>query len=189
MRARPLVLAAFTVSLAACAAEERAPQLAAADPACFGGRVLSYDSLTAEVVIPPGETCDSGSFIIVFTRGADTLATLSEPREGTVGFIGTADVNGDGRGDFFVATSALSAERNGVLHAYTDSPEAGPLRLPIIGLDSAQRAGYAGGDFFGFGGTNQLVRSFARSGGDTAWFAYSFTDQRWTGITRPDWLR
>ncbi len=189
MRVTPIALATLAASLVACAAEERPAAATAADPACFGGRVLSYGPLTGEVVIPPGETCESGSFILVFTRGADTLATLSEPRQGTVGFIGTADVNGDGRGDFFVATSALTPEKTGILHAYTDSPEAGPLRLPIIGLDSAQRVGYAGHDFFGFGGADQLVRSFLRTTGDTAWFGYSFADLRWDPIPRPDWVR
>lgn len=188
MRRRHAALATLLLA-AACAPAEQAPAVAAADPACFGSRVLAFDSLMAEVVIPPGETCGTGTFLLFFTRGNDTLASLIEPREGTVGFIGTADVNGDGRGEFFVATSALTGDRKGILHAYTDSPDAGPVRLPIAPLDSAQRAGYTGGDRFGFGGTGQLVRAFARASGDTAWFAYAFAEGRWTGITRPDWLR
>lgn len=187
---RPARLAAVLL-LAACARQETAdaPDVAAADPACFGSRVLAYQDLTAEVVIPPGETCETGTFIVFFTRGADTLAQLIEPREGTVGFIGTADVNGDGRGEFFIATSALSGERRGILHSYTDSPMEGPVRLPLAGLTDAQREGYAGGDRFGFGGTDQLVRAHAKVTGDTVWFAYAFRDARWEPVDRPAWVR
>jgi hypothetical protein len=184
-------LAALTLALlaAACVAEERAPDTSVAmDTSCFGGRVLSFQDLVAEVVIPAGEDCASGSFQVVFTRGPDTLTTLTETRTGTVGFIGTADVNGDGRGEFFVATHAAGADARGELYAYTEGP-AGIARMRIAPLDSAQVAGYAGHDRFGFGGADQLVRAFPRGDADTAWFAYSYADAHWRAIARPDWLR
>jgi len=46
---------------------ERAPEVAV-DRSCFGGRVLSFRDLVAEVVIPSGESCDAGTFQVVFTR-------------------------------------------------------------------------------------------------------------------------
>lgn len=180
--AAPLVL----LALAACTAEQRPPS--AADASCFGARVLSFQDLVAEVVIPEGERCERGSFVVSFTRGAGTLASLTESREGTVGFIGTADVDGDGRGEYFVATRALDSTARGVLYAYSDA-SGGIARLRLAPLDSSQLAGYSGHDRFGFGGANQLVRAFPRAAGDTAWFAYEHAQHRWTAIVRPDWVR
>lgn len=170
-----------------CTAEERAPAVTV-DTSCFGGRVLSFRDLVAEVVIPAGEDCVTGSFQVVFTRTDDTLATLTETRVGTVGFIGTADVDSDGRGEFFVATIATGGDARGSLFAYTEG-ENGINRFPITPLDSAQLVGYAGQDRFGFGGGDQLVRAFPRAGADTAWFGYSHGEGRWTTIPRPAWLR
>ncbi len=182
VRTLPVVLL-----LAACSAQERTPA-PAADLSCFGSRVLSFQDLVAEVMIPAGEDCASGSFQVVFTRAQDTLATLTETGEGTVGFIGTADVDADGRGEFFVSTSGSSGDGRGTLYAYTDGPE-GITRLTLAPLDSAQLAGYAGHDRFGFGGADQLVRAFPRTGADTAWYGYSHGEGRWNTIPRPAWLR
>jgi hypothetical protein len=173
--------------LAACAGEERAPE-PVADRSCFGSRVLSFQDLAAEVVIPSGETCASGTFQVVFTRGPDTLETLTETRVGTVGFIGTADVDADGRGEFFVATFGTDAEKRGALFAYAEGNE-GITRLALAPLDAAQLAGYAGHDRFGFGGADQLVRAFPRAAGDTAWFGYSHGESKWNAIERPSWVR
>jgi hypothetical protein len=186
MRVR-LVLPLVAIVLTACGAEERAPE-AAVDTSCFGGRVLSFRDLVAEVVIPAGETCEGGSFQVVFTRGDDTLSTLTENRVGTVGFIGTADVDGDGRGEFFVSTQSTDAAARGALFAYTET-ENGIGRLAITPLDSAQLAGYAGHDRFGFGGGDQLVRAFPRADADTAWFGYAHGTRQWNAIKRPAWLR
>jgi hypothetical protein len=189
VRARSTVALAAAL-LASCTAEQRAPDAAAAeDPAaCFGSRMLSYQSLMAEVVIPAGEACGEGTFAVVFTRGTDTLATLEETRTGAVGFIGTADVDGDGRGEFFVATEAAGSKARGQLYAYTDAGE-GIARLQLAALDSAQLAGYDGGDRFGFGGANQLVRAFPLPSGDSAWYGDSHGESRWVTIARPAWLR
>jgi hypothetical protein len=182
------------VALAACGGKERTPETAqtstakAVDPRCFGGRVLSFKDLVAEVVIPAEETCASGTFQVVFTRGTDTLTTLTETRVGTVGFIGTADVDGDGRGEFFVSTIEEGDAAKGALFAYTDT-EAGMGRMILADLDSAQRMGYTGHDRFGFGGADQLVRAFPRTGGDTAWFAYSHGEKKWNSVARPSWIR
>lgn len=176
-----------TLVLAACSAQERVPA-AAADTSCFGSRVLSFQDLAAEVVIPAGEDCSSGSFQVVFTRSGDTLATLTETREGSVGFIGTADVDADGRGEFFVSTSGTQGDARGGLFAYTESTQ-GITRLTLAPLDSTQLAGYAGQDRFGFGGADQLVRAFPRAAGDTAWFGYSHGEGKWNAIDRPAWLR
>lgn len=178
-----IVLAVVT----ACAPEERAPEVAV-DRSCFGARVLSFRDLVAEVVIPAGETCERGSFQVVFTRGDDTLSTLTETRVGTVGFIGTADVDGDGRGEFFVSTASIDAEARGALYAYTDG-ENGISRFVLTPLDSAQLQGYAGHDRFGFGGGDLLVRAFPRAEGDTAWFGYSQGTRQWNTINRPSWVR
>jgi hypothetical protein len=189
MRASILVLSAIV--LAACGGEPSADAIAnaVADPACFGTRVLSFRDVSAEVVIPVGESCESGSFQIVFTRGGDTLQTLTETRVGTVGFIGTADVDGDGRGEFFVATQGADAEARGQLFAYTEGPD-GIGRFPLAELTAEQQEGYVGGDRYGFGGANQLVRGFPLgAGADTAWFGYSHGERRWDRIDRPDWLR
>lgn len=183
-RSAPFVL---VLGLTACAAQERAPA-PVADTSCFGSRVLSFQDLVAEVTIPGGENCIAGSFRVVFTRGADTLATLTETREGSVGFIGTADVDGDGRGEFFVSTSGSAGDARGALFAYTEGAAA-ITRLALAPLDSAQRVGYAGQDRFGFGGADQLVRAFPRAGTDTAWFGYSHGEQRWNAIARPAWVR
>lgn len=183
---RPILLLSLA-TLAACAAEQRAPEVVA-DTSCFNSRVLSYQDLVAEVVIPAGESCASGTFQVVFTRGADTLQTLTETREGTVGFIGTADVDGDGRGEFFVSTLGAGDAARGALFAYTERPE-GIARFTLAPLDSAQLAGYAGHDRFGFGGADQLVRAFPRAGADTAWYGYSHGEGKWTAIPRPSWLR
>lgn len=185
MRLVPLMPAILL--LAACTAEERAPE-PVADRSCFGNRVLSYQDLVAEVVIPAGESCDDGTFQVVFTRGDDTLTTLTETRVGTVGFIGTADVDADGRGEFFVATFGTDAARRGALFAYAEGSE-GITRLALSPLDSAQLAGYAGHDRFGFGGADQLVRAFPRAPGDTVWFGYSHGESRWNAIERPSWVR
>ncbi|MBK7905001.1 MAG: hypothetical protein IPJ78_00395 [Gemmatimonadetes bacterium] len=174
--------------LAACAKGEPAPEPVAVDPACLASRVLSYQDLAAEVVIPAGETCASGTFQVVFTRGDDTLQTLTETRDGTVGFIGTADVDGDGRGEFFVSTFGSGDDKRGALFAYTDGPQ-GIARLALAALDSTQLVGYAGHDRFGFGGAEQLVRAFPRAAGDTAWFGYSHGESKWSTITRPAWVR
>ena len=184
---RPHLIPLLVLVAAACAPEARAPEVAV-DTSCFGGRVLSFRDLVAEVVIPQGERCDSGSFQVVFTRGGDTLETLTENRVGTVGFIGTADVDGDGRGEFFVSTESTDAEALGALFAYTETPH-GPGRLVLAPLDSAQREGYAGHDRFGFGGGDQLVRAFPRAGADTAWFGYAHGTKRWNAIKRPAWVR
>lgn len=184
-RAHPLVL--LPLWLAACAVEDRAPA-AASDTSCFGSRVLSYRDLVAEVVIPAGEDCVAGTFQVVFTRGEDTLSTLTETRTGSVGFIGTSDVDGDGRGEFFVATFAGDAAARGALYAYTDG-ENGINRFPISPLAEEQLEGYSGHDRFGFGGADQLVRAFPRAGADTAWFGYSHGERRWSPIPRPSWVR
>ena len=177
---------ALALLVAACA-RETPP--ATADLSCFGTRILSYRDLVAEVLIPSGESCASGSFQVVFTRGADTLQTLTESRTGSVGFIGTADVDGDGRGEFFVATHSADSARLGTLYAYTDGAE-GIARFPVAPLGEDQREGYAGQDRFGFGGADQLVRAYPRgAAGDTAWFAYSHGESRWTPIERPSWVR
>ena len=186
MSLRLLSLSLLVVAVSACSADRRPPSGTAG--ACFGSRVLSFQDLAAEVVIPGGEGCDAGTFSVIFTRAGDTLATLSETRDGTVGFIGTADVNGDGRGEFFVATHSTDSTQRGALFAYTDSAGA-VRRLALAPLDSAQLAGYAGGDRFGFGGADQLVRAFPRAGGDTAWYGYSHGQARWVSIARPAWLR
>ncbi len=178
-------LAPAVLLLAACTADAPAP---VADTSCFGTRILSYRDLVAEVLIPSGESCASGSFQVVFTRGADTLQTLTETRTGTVGFIGTADVDGDGRGEFIVATYAEDSTRAGTLYAYTDTGT-DITRFNIADLSAEQREGYAGMDRFGFGGADQLVRAFPRAGGDTAWFGYSHGESRWTSIDRPAWVR
>lgn len=181
-----IALALFSL---ACAGEQPEVATVPPDPACFGNRVLSYQDVSAEVVIPAGESCDRGSFQLVFTRGADTLATLQETRTGTVGFIGTSDVNGDGRGEFFVATFSTDSAASGMLYAYTEGT-AGIERFPLAALDSAQLAGYAGRDRFGFGGGDQLVRAFpVGAAGDTAWFGYSHGESKWSSITRPSWVR
>lgn len=173
--------------LVACASEPKA--IATADPACFGNRVLSFQDVFAEVMIPSGESCDRGSFRVVFTRGADTIATLEETREGTVGFIGTSDVDGDGRGEFFVATRSTAAEARGVLYAYSDTP-GGITRFTIAPLSAEQLEGYAGQDRFGFGGGDQLVRAFpVGAAGDTAWFGYSHGESTWRKVDRPSWVR
>lgn len=182
---RPALVLALLFS-AACTAERAAPT---ADTACFGTRILSYRELVAEVVIPPGESCESGTFQMVFTRGTDTLQVLTETRTGTVGLIGTADVDGDGRGEFFVTTQSTDSTARGVLYAYTDG-SAGISRFTITPLDDAQLPAYRGGDRFGFGGANQLVRAYpVGSESDTAWFGYSHGEQRWSRIQRPDWVR
>ncbi len=183
---RPLPALLLLAALTACSADRRQP--VEDSGACFGARVLSFQDLVAEVMIPRGEGCDSGSFQLIFTRGDDTLATLTETRDGTVGFIGTADVNGDGRGEFFVATHSTDGARRGVLYAYTEAGDA-IERMVLTPLDSAQRAGYEGHDRFGFGGADLLVRAFPRAGADTAWFGYSHGESRWTTIVRPSWLR
>lgn len=185
---RPAALVALALVTAACAGEP--PQeIVAQDPACFGNRVLSYQDISAEVVIPAGETCASGTFQLVFTRGADTLATLQETRVGTVGFIGTSDVDGDGRGEFFVATFSTDSAATGKLYAYTDGT-AGIARFALAALDSTQLAGYAGHDRFGFGGGDQLVRAFpVGTAGDTAWFGYSHGESKWSKVERPSWVR
>jgi hypothetical protein len=182
LRALPAILI-----LAACAAEER-PPVEAVDLSCFGSRVLSFQDLVAEVVIPSGESCANGSFQVVFTRGADTLETLTETRVGTVGFIGTADVNGDGRGEFFISTFSTDDARRGALFAYAEG-ETSITRLTLAALDSAQLSGYTGHDRFGFGGADQLVRAFPRAAGDTAWFGYSHGESKWNPIERPAWVR
>jgi hypothetical protein len=180
------LLPIVAVVLSACAPDAPPPQ---ADTSCFGTRILSFRDVVAEVVIPSGESCASGSFQIVFTRGADTLQTLTETRTGTVGFIGTADVNGDGRGEFIVATHTEDSTRMGTLYAYSDTDE-GIVRFPIAELAADQREGYAGGDRFGFGGADQLVRAYPRgTAGDSAWFAYSHGESKWTAIERPSWVR
>jgi hypothetical protein len=159
------------------------------DAACFGTRILSYRELVAEVEIPAGESCESGTFQLVFTRGLDTLQTLTETRSGTVGFIGTADVDGDGRGEFFVATYTEDSTRSGTLYAYTDGAE-GIAQFTLAPLSAEQLDGYVGNDRFGFGGANQLVRAFPHATtGDTLWFGYSHGESRWQAIARPDWLR
>jgi hypothetical protein len=179
-------LAVLSVFALACASE---PAVTTADTSCFGTRILSFRDLVGEVVIPSGEACAAGTFQLVFTRGADTLVTLTEERIGTVGFIGTADVNGDGRGEFFVATYADDSSRAGTLYGYTEGTS-GIERFPMAALDSAQREGYTGGDRFGFGGADQLVRAFPRGvAGDTAWFGYSQGESRWVSIERPSWVR
>lgn len=184
MRRLPFLAVALT--LAACSTERRDP---AADAACFGTRILSYRDLMAEVVIPAGESCDSGTFAIVFTRGGDTLQTLTETRNGSVGFIGTADVDGDGRGEFFVATHANDSTARGTLYAFSDT-ERGIERFTLASLTEEQLADYAGQDRFGFGGANQLVRAFPiGTAGDSAWFAYSHGESRWERIDRPSWVR
>jgi hypothetical protein len=178
--------AVFALFALACTAESPAPT---ADTSCFGTRILSYRDLAAEVVIPPGESCASGSFRIVFTRASDTLATLTETRSGTVGFIGTADVDGDGRGEFFVATYTDDSTRAGTLYAYTDGT-AGISRFNLAPLSAEQLVGYSGNDRFGFGGANQLVRAFpGTSNGDTLWFGYSHGETSWQAIERPSWVR
>ncbi len=170
----------------ACAEKSPAPT---SDAACFGTRILSYRELVAEVVIPAGEACESGSFQLVFTRGLDTLTSINETRSGSVGFIGTADVDGDGRGEFFVATYTEDSTRSGTLYAYTDGPE-GIARFNLAPLSAEQMQDYAGNDRFGFGGANQLVRAFpAAATGDTLWFGYSHGETRWQAIERPSWLR
>ena len=170
----------------ACSAK---PPESTSDAACFGTRILSYRELVAEVVIPAGESCESGSFQLVFTRGLDTLESLTETRSGTVGFIGTADVDGDGRGEFFVATYTEDSLRSGTLYGYTDGAE-GIARFDLAPLTAEQLGEYAGNDRFGFGGANQLVRAFPRaSTGDTLWFGYSHGETRWQAIERPSWLR
>lgn len=188
MRLQPiaLILVLALAASAACTADRRPPS--SADAACFGGRVLAFQDLLAEVVIPAGEACDQGSFTVVFTRGTDTVATLRETRDGTVGFIGTSDVNGDGRGEFFIATRSTDAAQRGALFAYSDS-SGGVGRLVLAALDSSQMAAYSGHDRFGFGGGDQLVRAFPRAAGDTAWFGYSHGERRWTTIARPSWVR
>lgn len=173
--------------LLACGGEP--PAVATADPACFGNRVLAFQDVFAEVVIPSGEACETGTFRVVFTRGSDTLATLEEQRVGTVGFIGTSDVDGDGRGEFFVATRGTDAEAKGALYAYSDTPQ-GIARFALAALDASQLEGYAGKDRFGFGGGDQLVRAFPLgTAGDTAWYGYSHGEAKWTRIERPSWVR
>jgi hypothetical protein len=183
---RCLIVPLALLALAGCTAEQRPPR--SADAACFGARVLSFQDLVAEVVIPAGESCDRGTFTVIFTRGADTLASLAESRDGTVGFIGTADVDGDGRGEYFVATRSTDSTARGALFAFSDLP-GGIARLVLAPLDTTQLAGYAGHDRFGFGGADQLVRAFPRAGADTAWFGYSHGAGRWNAIARPDWVR
>lgn len=179
----------LSILLLAAACGGEAPAVATADPACFGNRVLAFGDVFAEVVIPNGEPCEAGSFRVVFTRGADTLATLEERREGTVGFIGTADVDGDGRGEFFVATRGTDAAARGALFAYTDAAD-GISRFSLATLDATQLEGYAGQDRFGFGGGDQLVRAFpVGAAGDTAWYGYSHGESKWTRIERPSWVR
>lgn len=186
---RPAALLALALFSVACAGEPPEVATVPPDPACFGTRVLSFQEVSAEVMIPAGERCENGSFHLVFTRGADTLSTLQETRVGTVGFIGTSDVNGDGRGEFFVATFSTDSAATGLLYAYTDGTS-GIERFPLAALDSAQLVGYAGRDRFGFGGGDQLVRGFpVGAAGDTAWFGYSHGESKWTSITRPSWVR
>ena len=63
-------------------------------------------------------------------------------------------------------------------------------RVPIADLSADQRDGYAAMDRFGFGGADQLVRAYPRgTAGDSAWFAYSHGESRWTAIERPSWVR
>ena len=179
-------LAALALFSLGCTAE---PAVSTADTSCFGTRVLSFRDLVGEVVIPSGEACESGTFQLVFTRGGDTLVTLTEERTGTVGFIGTSDVNGDGRGEFFVATYADDSSRAGTLYAYTEGTS-GIERFALAPLTAEQREGYVGGDRFGFGGGDQLVRALPRGvAGDTAWFGYSHGQSRWESIERPSWVR
>lgn len=187
MRAIPLL--SLVLAVAACAAPERQPAPSSTvDASCLSSRVLSYQDLSAEVLVPGGETCGTGTFQVVFTRGDDTLETLTETRDGTVGFIGTADVDGDGRGEFFVSTFSTGDDRRGALVAYTDGPK-GITRLALAPLDSTQMSGYSGHDRFGFGGGDQLVRAFPRAAGDTAWFGYSHGEGKWVSIPRPGWVR
>lgn len=182
---RALSLFCLALVAAACG-REAAP---VADTSCFGNRVLSFQDVSAEVVIPAGESCAEGSFRVVFTRGSDTLATLDETRDGTVGFIGTSDVDGDGRGEFFVATRSTDEAARGALFAYTETPE-GIVRFALAPLDETQLEGYVGQDRFGFGGGDQLVRAFPRGvTGDTAWFGYSHGERRWNAVERPSWIR
>ncbi len=189
---RPVALvcvAALALLAAGCAGEPPAVATVPPDPACFGTRVLSFQDVTAEVMIPEGESCANGSFRLIFARGSDTLASLEETRVGTVGFIGTSDVNGDGRGEFFVATFSTDSAATGMLYAYTDAT-GGIERFPLAALDSTQLMGYAGRDRFGFGGGDQLVRGFPTgTAGDTAWFGYSHGESKWASITRPSWVR
>lgn len=190
MRVALVRSAALITALFATACAEKAPEVVETpDPACFGNRVLSFQDVSAEVVIPSGESCETGTFRVIFTRGADTLATLEESRIGSVGFIGTSDVDGDGRGEFFVATFSADSAAIGMLYAFTDATT-GILKFPLAELDSTQRVGYAGRDRFGFGGGDQLVRAFPRGvAGDTAWFGYSHGQSTWTTIERPSWVR
>lgn len=183
---RRLAAPALALLFVACSTEQRSPS---ASTECFGTRILSYRDLMAEVVIPQGESCDQGSFEIVFTRGGDTLQRLTETRTGSVGFIGTADVDGDGRGEFFVATHADDSTARGTLYAFSDT-ERGIERFTLAPLTAEQLSDYNGQDRFGFGGANQLVRAFPLgSSGDSAWFAYSHGQSRWDRIERPSWVR
>jgi len=184
---RALRLLPAVLVLAGCPAAEQ-PPVVATDMSCFNNRVLSFQDLVAEVVIPSGESCSGGTFQVVFTRGGDTLETLTEPRNGTVGFIGTADVDGDGRGEFFVSTIGIEGSSRGSLFAYSETTQ-GIARFAMAPLDSAQMKDYAGHDRFGFGGGDQLVRAFPRTGADTAWFGYSHGEKTWKTIARPAWVR
>ena len=81
---RPISVLFVVLVVVACAAPEKEPApISAVDVACLSSRVLSYQDLAAEVLIPAGETCGSGSFQVVFTRGDAMMATKAPPYQVT----------------------------------------------------------------------------------------------------------
>lgn len=176
------IVAAMAVFVA-CTPADRSAELAADDLDCFGSRVLSFQDVVAEVIIPPEESCSQGSFVIHFTRGMDTLISLTERRTGNVGFIGTSDIDGDGRGEFFVSTDTD-------LFVYADT-KTGPIRLPLADLSQEQSSSRLEGgmDHFGFGAPDLLVRGVPSAAGDTTWYGYSFSGTQWAVIEKPTWIR
>jgi len=140
----------------------------------------------AEVSIPRGEACSVGSYQVAVWFEDGTVRAFSRERGGQLAGLWLVDLARDGVLDLLVSTTSAESGSYGAIAWYQWTADEFAER-ELAALDSTQRRGYAGHDFFEVV-EGELYRSFPLYSqedpdccavGELARFRYSLEDDRW----------
>lgn len=140
----------------------------------------------AEVSVPHGEACSVGTYQVAVWFEDGTVRRFSRERDGQLAGLWLVDLTDDGVLDLLISTTSAGSGSYGAVALFQWLGNEFVERK-LAALDSTQRKGYAGHDFFEVVG-GELYRSFPLYSeddpnccavGELARFRYSFEDDRW----------
>ncbi|KPK80420.1 MAG: hypothetical protein AMS25_08995 [Gemmatimonas sp. SM23_52] len=177
---RRLFLAVMPFALLACSA------IGQDESSCAGQLEARIVGVRAEVSVPRGEACSVGTYQVAVWFEDGTVRRFSRERDGQLAGLWLVDLAHDGVLDLLISTTSAGSGSYGAVALFQWIGNEFAERK-LAPLDSTQRTGYAGHDFFEVV-EGELYRSFPLytdddpnccSVGELARFRYSLEHDRW----------